>query len=58
MLGKKSRIFRAFLGVFIIALGVHFGSWWGALGIIPLFVALTGVCPVCRFLQRCRIPHR
>jgi hypothetical protein len=32
--------------VTIIALGVVFQSWWGAIGLIPLFTGTTRWCPV------------
>ena len=44
--GKSDKIFRAILGVVIIAAGVIFKSWWGAIGFIPLFTALVGRCPL------------
>jgi hypothetical protein len=31
--------------VAIIALGVVFQSWWGAIGLIPLFTGTTRWCP-------------
>ena len=40
--GKTDRIARLILGVVIIALGVVFHSWWGAVGagiIIPAIMA-------------------
>lgn len=39
---KKIRIAA---GLIIIAAGVFFQSWWGALGIIPLGTALINWCP-------------
>ena len=45
-IGNGERIFRAILGIAIILLGVYYASWWGAIGIIPLFTALTGWCPL------------
>ena len=43
--GKTDRIFRVLLGVAIIGVGIFFKSWWGAIGIIPLFTATIGWCP-------------
>jgi len=45
-IGKTDRIIRAILGVLLIALGVIYQSWWGAVGIIPLLTSLTGFCPL------------
>jgi hypothetical protein len=32
-------------GLVVIGLGFYFSSWWGALGLIPLFTATTRWCP-------------
>lgn len=44
--GKTDRIIRVLLGFVLIALGIYFNSWWGAIGIIPLFTAAIGWCPL------------
>jgi len=44
--GKTDRIIRLILGVGIIAAGVYFQSWWGAIGLIPIFTAAIGWCPI------------
>jgi len=44
--GKADRIIRALLGIGIIAAGVYFQSWWGAIGLIPLLTAAIGWCPL------------
>ncbi|MEQ3682509.1 DUF2892 domain-containing protein [Alcanivorax sp.] len=43
--GNTDRLFRLVLGVVIVALGVVFQSWWGAIGIIPLLTATMRWCP-------------
>ena len=43
--GKTDRIIRVILGAGIIAVGVYVQSWWGAIGVIPLFTASIGWCP-------------
>lgn len=43
--GKTDRIIRVILGACIIAAGVYYHSWWGAIGILPVFTALIGWCP-------------
>lgn len=43
--GKSDKIARIVLGIAIIAAGVYFKSWWGAVGVVPLFTALIGWCP-------------
>ena len=44
-MGKTDRIIRAILGLGIIAAGVYFGSWLGAIGVVPLATAAIGCCP-------------
>lgn len=44
-IGTVDRILRIVVGIALIGAGVYFGSWWGAIGIIPLGTALLGVCP-------------
>ena len=44
--GKIDRIIRVLLGLIIIALGIYFNSWWGAIGVIPLLTAAIGWCPL------------
>jgi len=44
--GKTDKIIRVVIGVGIIAAGFIFKSWLGVIGIIPLFTALIGWCPL------------
>jgi len=43
--GKIDRVARIVGGIAIIGAGVYFGSWWGAIGLLPLGTALIGWCP-------------
>jgi hypothetical protein len=43
--GKTDRIIRVILGGGIIASGVYFQSWWGAIGVVPILTAALGWCP-------------
>lgn len=43
--GKVDRIIRALLGLLVIALGVMYQSWWGAVGVIFLLTAAIRWCP-------------
>lgn len=43
--GKADRVVRIVLGLIIIVLGFSFESWWGVIGIVPIFTALIGWCP-------------
>jgi len=44
--GSVDRVLRIVLGVVIVALGLYYQSWWGVLGIIPLFTASISSCPL------------
>ena len=44
--GGIDRAFRALFGLGVIAVGVYFKSWWGALGAIPLLTAVFQWCPI------------
>ncbi|MEO6289972.1 MAG: DUF2892 domain-containing protein [Ginsengibacter sp.] len=44
--GNTDRNVRLALGIVITATGVYFKSWWGALAIIPVATAFTGLCPI------------
>ena len=39
--GSADRILRFVVGIAIIALGIIYQSWWGAVGILPLFAGFT-----------------
>ncbi|MCP4369570.1 MAG: DUF2892 domain-containing protein [Deltaproteobacteria bacterium] len=43
--GKADRMIRVILGAGIIIIGVYLKSWWGAIGILPIFTAAIGWCP-------------
>ena len=43
--GQTERIIRVVVGVVIVGVGVAYGSWWGAIGLVPLATGLTGWCP-------------
>jgi hypothetical protein len=44
-MGSLDRTVRTVVGVAILAVGIYFRSWWGAIGLIPLFTAAVGWCP-------------
>lgn len=44
--GKIDKILRLVLGLAIIAVGLYFKSWWGAIGIVPIATGLCGNCPL------------
>ncbi|MFH1507826.1 MAG: DUF2892 domain-containing protein [Candidatus Omnitrophota bacterium] len=43
-MGIKDRILRIVMAVLIFALGFKYGSWWGLVGLIPLFTGMMGWC--------------
>ncbi|OUD15007.1 YgaP family membrane protein [Thioflexithrix psekupsensis] len=43
--GMVDRVIRAVVGVAIIAAGVYYQNWLGAIGIVPLATAAIGFCP-------------
>ncbi len=44
--GKTDKAIRIILGLVIIAVGVIYQSWWGLIGLIPLFTGLVRWCPL------------
>ena len=42
--GSTERTLRIIAGIVIIAIGIYFGSWWGVIGIVPLFTGLFRFC--------------
>ncbi len=42
--GQTDKRIRMVIGVVVIAAGVYYQSWWGAVGLIPLMTAVTGYC--------------
>jgi hypothetical protein len=43
--GTIDRGLRAIAGLAIIGAGLYTNSWWGAIGLIPLFTAVVSWCP-------------
>ena len=44
--GKIDKIVRIILGIAIIGVGFLYGSWLGAIGIIPILTGLISWCPL------------
>jgi len=42
--GTTDRVIRAVIGIVIIAVGIYYKSWWGAIGLIPILTAISGLC--------------
>ena len=43
--GSTDKVIRLVVGIAIIAAGVYFQSWWGAIGAVPILTALLKWCP-------------
>ena len=43
--GKSERIVRVIAGIAIMGAGFYFGSWWGAVGLVPVLTGISGYCP-------------
>lgn len=43
--GNTDRMLRIIAGVVIVAIGVVTGSWWGAIGLVPIATGLMRWCP-------------
>jgi len=44
-LGKADRVIRAIVGVGVIAVGIYFQNWLGAIGAVLIFTSTVGWCP-------------
>lgn len=44
-IGVTDKVIRLIIGTGIIAAGVYFQSWWGAIGAVPILTAAIGWCP-------------
>jgi hypothetical protein len=44
--GGVDRLIRIVLGVALLASGIMYHSWWGAIAIIPFATALINFCPL------------
>ena len=43
--GDTERMARILVGLVIIGLGLMYSSWWGIIGLIPVFTGVIGWCP-------------
>jgi hypothetical protein len=44
--GKTDRAARLAAGILILGAGAYFGSWWGAVGVVPLLTGGLRRCPL------------
>ncbi|KPK96236.1 hypothetical protein AMJ80_01055 [bacterium SM23_31] len=45
-IGNADRAIRFIAGIIIIAVGIYFRSWWGAIGLIFIVTAAIRWCPL------------
>lgn len=57
-IGSADRIARFIIGIAIIALGIFYNSWWGAIGLIPIVTASINWCPLYAPFGICTIPKQ
>lgn len=48
--GNTDRMIRIIAGIIILAIGIYYGSWWGLVGLVPLFTGLTRSCVLYKML--------
>jgi hypothetical protein len=44
-IGTIDRIVRIIVGLGLLGAGYYFKSWWGLLGLGPIFTAIVRICP-------------
>jgi len=44
-IGKTDRIIRVVVGLLIMAVGIYYRSWWGAIGLAPILTAAAAWTP-------------
>ncbi len=45
-MGTADRTIRSIVGLIIVILGFWYQTWWGLLGLIPLWFGIWGSCPI------------
>ena len=49
------RVFRVAVGAGLVGYAMGSGNYWFYLGVLPLFVGVCDICPVCMFTKKCDI---
>jgi len=49
-IGSIDRSIRVLVGLVVIAAGIYYQNYWGALGLVPLITGAIGWCPAYRLL--------
>lgn len=57
--GGIDRILRLLVGIVILVLGIVNQSWWGVIGLVPIFTAAINWCPLYMplGLSTCKTPE-
>lgn len=53
--GGVDKFIRVILGLVIIIVGYVYKSWWGALGLLPIAIAMLSWCPLYSIIGVCTI---
>lgn len=48
--GNTDKTIRIIAGIIILAIGAYYGSWWGLIGLVPLFTGITQSCVLYKML--------
>ena len=51
-IGTTEQLIRIMIGLLFLDLGIHFGSYWGLLGLYPLVTGLVRVCPAIEIIKQ------
>ncbi len=49
------RIIRIIIGAILIGIGLKTGVYWWYLGIIPIFMGVANLCPLCTLTGNCKV---
>lgn len=56
--GTADRVIRILIGLGFLVAGLAFQSAWGLIGLVPLFTATIGFCPLYRLVGLSTCPTR
>ena len=45
-IGNADRAVRYIIGVVMLLAGIYFKSWWGLIGVLPIFTGTIRYCPL------------
>lgn len=43
-IGTTDKIVRVITGLIVIAVGCYLNTWWGLIGLLPIFTSIIGWC--------------